>query len=556
MRAGPVARVALANGVRALLRGAWPESGRDRLASSAAILGALTFAVLEAFALSALLDASTRALSQLPGVDPFPLLVRLLRGLVAGTALLLLLGTLTTAVSSLFLAEELPHLLSLPVPHRRVFAALLLRSAAQASGAAWLMAVPAAAVVAARAPSPVAAAAALLFALLALTLGAGVLGVAGALLVVRLVPPRRARLIAATVAAVGLAVALLGVRTTRPERLLDPAAAAELLDALSRTRPPAPGANPLAHLSDAALSGLAGDPAGLLATVAAAAAAAVLVVLAARILAPVHLEAFRRSRETPEPSGPTRAGRAASGGPARQLLLAEVRTLARDAATPAQLGSLAAVLVLDLLNLRLLPAGDPAARDLVAGLQTALTLFLVSALSLRFAYPAVSTDGRSALLLRTLPLSPARHLLVRWAVRAFPSATLAVFLSVATALQLGLEGPALRASLGLALLGGLALPALHVGLGSLFPRYGASNPVSVALGPGGLFALALSTGLSLASAPVVSRELRKLLEAVAGLGSTEAWLLPSWLALALGSALLPLLLGARSLGASDVHADR
>ncbi|MCE7960759.1 MAG: hypothetical protein DYH06_22905, partial [Acidobacteria bacterium ACB2] len=308
--------------------------------------------------------------------------------------------------------------------------------------------------------------------------------------------------------------------------------------------------------SDAALSGLAGDPAGLLATVAAAAAAAVLVVLAARILAPVHLEAFRRSRETPEPSGPTRAGCAASGSPARQLLLAEVRTLARDAATPAQLGSLAAVLVLDLLNLRLLPAGDPAARDLVAGLQTALTLFLVSALSLRFAYPAVSTDGRSALLLRTLPLSPARHLLVRWAVRAFPSATLAVFLSVATALQLGLEGPALRASLGLALLGGLALPALHVGLGGLFPRYGASNPVSVALGPGGLFALALSTGLSLASAPVVSRELRKLLEAVAGLGSTEAWLLPSWLALALGSALLPLLLGARSLGASDVHADR
>ncbi len=140
--------------------------------------------------------------------------------------------------------------------------------------------------------------------------------------------------------------------------------------------------------------------------------------------------------------------------------------------------------------------------------------------------------------------------------RLSPSATLAVFLSVATALQLGLEGPALRASLGLALLGGLALPALHVGLGSLFPRYGASNPVSVALGPGGLFALALSTGLSLASAPVVSRELRKLLEAVAGLGSTEAWLLPSWLALALGSALLPLLLGARSLGASDVHADR
>lgn len=556
MRTGPVARTALANGARALLRGAWPESGRDRLASSAAILGALTFALLEAFALSALLDASTRALSQLPGVDPFPLLVRLVRGLVAGTALLLLLGTLTTAVSSLFLAEELPHLLSLPLPHRRVLTALLLRSAAQASAAAWLMAVPAAAVVAARAPSPVPAAASLLFTLLTLTLGAGVLGAAGALAIVRLVPPRRARLISATLAAAGLALALLGVRTTRPERLLDPAAAAELLGELSRTRPPAPGSDPLARLSDATLAGIAGDPAGLLATFAAAAAAAVLVVLAARLLSPVHLEAFRRSREAPAPPGAAPAGGAASGSLEGELLRAEVRTLARDAATPAQVGSLAAVLVLDLLNLRLLPAGDPAARDLVAGLQTALTLFLVSALSLRFAYPAVSTDGRAALLLRTLPLSPARHLLLRWAVRAVPSAALAAFLSVATALALGLDGAALRASLGLALLGGLTLPALHVGLGGLFPRYGASNPVSVALGPGGLLALALSTGLSVASAPVVSRELRRLLEAVAGLGSTEAWLLPSWLALALGSALLPVLLGARSLAASDVNADR
>jgi len=52
--------------------------------------------------------------------------------------------------------------------------------------------------------------------------------------------------------------------------------------------------------------------------------------------------------------------------------------------------------------------------------------------------------------------------------------------------------------------GGLAIPALHTGLGGLFPRYDASNPVAVALGPGGLFALVLSTGLALFSTLAVS----------------------------------------------------
>ena len=62
-----------------------------------------------------------------------------------------------------------------------------------------------------------------------------------------------------------------------------------------------------------------------------------------------------------------------------------------------------------------------------------------------------------------------------------------------------------------ALAGGLSIPALHLGLGALFPRYDAPNAVSVALSTGGLFALVLSTGFSLLSTLVVSNELRLLL---------------------------------------------
>jgi hypothetical protein len=50
------------------------------------------------------------------------------------------------------------------------------------------------------------------------------------------------------------------------------------------------------------------------------------------------------------------------------LLRSEAASLLRDASTPAQLGSLAAVFLLDLMNVRLLPGANATQRDLVAGL--------------------------------------------------------------------------------------------------------------------------------------------------------------------------------------------
>ncbi|MGZ5430066.1 MAG: putative ABC transporter permease subunit, partial [Thermoanaerobaculia bacterium] len=230
----------------------------------------------------------------------------------------------------------------------------------------------------------------------------------------------------------------------------------------------------------------------------------------------------------------------------------EAASLLRDASTPAQLGSLAAVFLLDLMNVRLLPGTDATQRDLVAGLQTGLSLFLVSALSLRFAYPSVSSDGRAALVLRTLPLDPRRQLLVRWAVRALPAAGVALALTGASLLVLrpGMMTSAL--ALVAALAGSLAIPALHVGLGALFPRYDAPNAVSVALSPGGLFALVFSTGLSLLSTLVVSDELRLLLGALLKMRLSPWPLLLFFLASAAAAAIAPMALAARSLATKDI----
>jgi ABC-2 type transport system permease protein len=283
------------------------------------------------------------------------------------------------------------------------------------------------------------------------------------------------------------------------------------------------------------------------------ASAAVLLVVQSKVLAPVHLRLLRRSREEGSVPAGRRPDRVAASETA-ELLRAEARTLLRDAATPAQLGTLAAVFVLDLLNLRLLPSGDAASRDVVHGLQAGLGLFLVSALSLRFAYPAVSTDGRAALLLRTLPFSPVRHLVARWAVRAVPSLAAALLLAIVSAAVLQASRFALVAALAAAVVGGLAIPALQLGLGALFPRYDAPNPVSVALGPGGLFAMAVSTVLAVVPVLFVSEGLRSLLETLLGVRFDARLLLAAWCVAAAALGAGAMLAAARRLPRADLSA--
>ncbi len=544
--------VFLRNAVRAVGRSFLPDDRRERIASAIAVASAIGFALLLGWGASVLLAVTRTGLAQLPELQPGFLLVHLLRALYGGAAFLLLLGSLTSSVSLLFLSDELPALLPLPISHRRLFAGLLLRSIGAASGPTWFLAAPLVAVAAVHSPSPGLTVATLSLSLLSVVLVAGGAGSLAALVLVRAVPPRRARLLAATLSAVGLAGALVGIRGARPERLFDPVRALEILRQLG-TVPPSPARGPAGWAAAASCEALAGSTSGLAAAAALAAGAALLVALAAVPLAPLHLATWRRSAESP-------ASSATSSGPGRrlvrtldrELLAAEARSFLREASTPAQLGSLAAVFVLDLLNLRLLPAHDAAARDLIGGVQTALALFLVSALSLRFAYPAVSGDGRAALLLRSFPLSARRHLAARYAVRALPAVAATLFLVAASGAALGLDDGPLAASLGIGLVGALSIPALHLGLGALFPRYGAPSAVSAALGPGGLFAMAASTVLSLLAAPVVSQELRTLLAVLSGLRLDTAALVAAWCGLSLLAGAFPFLLAARSLGRRDV----
>ena len=544
-------RIALENSIRGTLRSLRRGERRHAVATAVAAASALAFAAGAAFSAAAVLGAARAALPQLPGIRPEYLAERVLRASLLAGGFLLLLGALTSGVSTLFLSAELPALLALPVPHAWIFRRRLLGTVGASSAPLLLLALPVLTVIAARSPRPGLALVAGITALLALTLVAGLAGSAGALLLVRIVPPRRALLLTGFVSALGLSAGLIGFRGARPERIFDPVAALDLLTALGGSPPAAPRLDPAGHAAHGLAQAFFGDPRGVLEPAVSLGAAALLLAVVTRLLAPAHLLALREASTSPGPTE-TRARRRPVASLGAALLRSETASLLRDASTPAQLGSLLSVVVLHLLNLAALPTGDIAAQDLLAGLETGLVCFLVSALSLRFAYPSVSSDGRTALLLRTLPLSPARHLSVRYVVRAAAATAIGLLLAGANVLVLKPPAATAAAALLVALVGSLALPALHLGLGALFPRYDAPSAVAVALGPGGLFALVLSAALSLGAAVAVSGELRLLAGALAGIRLSRPLLLIAGGAFAAALGLVPLALGGRSLSRTDL----
>ena len=183
--------VLAANGLRSAGRALAPDERRDRLAAAAALVSAVAFALLLGWGPWALISTARTALLQLPELKPAYLVVHLLRALLGGTALLLLLGSLTSSVSLLFLSDELPALIPLPISHRRLFLGLFLRSIGAASAPAGLLALPLVAVAALRSPAPAIGAAALGAAFVAIALLAGGAGAALALLVLSLLTTRR-----------------------------------------------------------------------------------------------------------------------------------------------------------------------------------------------------------------------------------------------------------------------------------------------------------------------------------------------------------------------------
>ena len=425
-----------------------------------------------------------------------------LAGKLLGIALLsflaiLLLSNVVAALSTCFLAKDLDLIVGAPHDWRRLYAAKLVETLAHSSWMVVLLCVPLIAAYGDVYDGGIWFAPFAVFVLLPYFAIPAAIGLAITLVLVNVVPARRARDILAFVLilAVGALVAL--VRLARPERLIRPEGFTDFMEFVDALAAPSAPWLPSEWAQQALMGWLRWNDQPL-AMVALWATSAVIVLGGALLHRHYYLRGFSRAQE-----GMRREARsfAAAGAPSilvrwlpplrRELVLKEFRVFARDTSQWSQLILLGVLVVVYVFNVKLLPITDEDGvgwflRNMVPFFNLALAGFILASIAARFVLPTVSLEGRTWWLLRSSPMDPRDLLWAKYWTGALPLLVLALILAVATNWMLNVEPFVFAASVMTTAMLSLALPALALCVGALFPNFESESAAQIPTSFGGL----------------------------------------------------------------------
>ncbi len=440
-----------------------------------------------------------RILKYFRGVEEAgPLLAGKLLGLVLlAFVSMLVLSNVVTALSSFFLARDLDLLVSAPVDWLRLYLAKLGETLVHSSWMVALMTVPILAAYGVVYDGGWAFGPYAVLTIVPLLVVPAVVGSAITLVLVNVFPARRTRDLLSVIALGAAASVVLLLRLVRPERLARPEGFSNLLDFIAVLRTPTSPFLPSEWASQAIMSYLRGSidwfPLALLWSTAAAC-----VTLGAMLHAQLFAQGFTKAQE-----GAERFVRGGVWGWAigsvlhplpvakREFVLKDVKLFFRDATQWSQLILLAVLVVVYVFNVQALPlmSGEQIPHfyvTLVAFLNLGLSGFVLASIAARFIFPAVSLEGRHMWLLRSSPLDLRALLWSKYWVGTAPLLVLALVLTGAT--NLLLHVPVFMMVVSLATICGLtlAIAAMALGFGAVYPRFETENAAQIPTSFGGL----------------------------------------------------------------------
>lgn len=494
-----------------------------------------------------------RVLAYLMTVEPIGRLLvwKLTALLLMATLSMTVVSSLLTSLTTLFYSYDLRFLMNAPLSPRAVFLDKALESAFFASWMLGLVLAPFALALA-RAQglgaSFIAACALLLPPFL--LLGTSV-GTAFTLVLMAAFPSSRTRDAVWALSSLSLTVVYGLVRLAQPERLARPDALGVVAEYLAFLQAPTARYLPswwLARGARAAAEGRWGAWAadGLLLWTSAAAAYAALTALAGRLYFPGYSGA--------QAGVPRRIKASYRRLRAGAVVWKDATLFLRDVRHWSQMALVAGLVFVYLFSLRRLPLDTPELRGLIAFLNVGTAGFVLAALGLRFTFPAVSLEGRSWWVLKAAPVSLDRVLRQKLAFSVLPMLAVAVALGAATSVILDSDAFTARLTLGALCVIALAVSAMGVGFGALFPRFTVENVHQIESSAGGFAYMAAClfyVGATLAAlAPPMRMHLQRRLgtpwDGGVAAASFAAWGLLT--AVAVG---VPWVLGRRALEAHE-----
>jgi ABC-2 type transport system permease protein len=455
-----------------------------------------------------------RVLAYFRGVEEIgPLLAGKLLGLVLLSFLsILLLSNVVTALSSFFLAKDLDLLVAAPVDWLDLYLAKLGETMLHSSWMVALMAVPIVAAYGVVYDGGWLFPLVVLAVFLPLLTLPAVIGSATTLILVNVFPARRTRdlLSVITIAAAGLLVMLF--RLVRPEQLARPEGFNNLLDFLTVLRAPTSPLLPSEWATGSIMGYLVGpwDPLDL---VLLWSTAGVFVALGAALHAQLYPTGFTKAQEGAERFVRGWFWQAAMAPAARfmsvakrEFIVKDIKLFFRDTTQWSQLILLGVLVVIYLFNIRALPlfTGEQVPFffvTLVSFLNLGLAGFVLASIAARFIFPSVSLEGRQMWLLRSSPLDLRALLWSKYWTGTIPLLVLALIITVFTNVLLRATGFMMAVSVGTIVLLTLAIAALALGFGALYPQFETENAAQIPTSFGGL--VFMMTTVALLAAVIV-----------------------------------------------------
>jgi ABC-2 type transport system permease protein len=494
-------------GVRTLLRPKLLSAVHRARSGKSSLERGLTLALTGVGGFVFLYYVSFRLLRTLRDVPELgPLLATKLLGLGLLLFLgILLLSNLIAALSSFFLAKDLPTVIASPADWLPVYGARLTETLLSSSWMVLLMLAPVLVAYERVYDSGLPFYAMALLALLPFLVIPAAVGAAITLVLVNIFPARRTRDLLGLVSVAAAALLVLAIRIVRPERLVNPEGVRNRVDFLEVLRGPSSPWLPSEWAAELLTGSLEGgfDPFWLLLLWSTATAFVVLGAMVHRWLYP---RGYTRAQEGAE-SG-TRGGRLWDlvssalrplGLQRRQLVLKDTRVFFRDATQWSQLLVLGVLLVVYVYNIQVLPIRTSAALSrflvsMVVFLNLALAGFVLAAVAARFVFPSFSLEGGTLWLLRSSPLRPEVLVWSKYWSGAIPLLGLAATLTLVTNAILHVQGGLMV--LALVTIGTLTLAIVAQALawGIAFPKFDTENAAQIPTSLGGLLFMLGSLG--------------------------------------------------------------
>ncbi|MGH7671422.1 MAG: putative ABC transporter permease subunit [Gemmatimonadales bacterium] len=426
----------------------------------------------------------------------------LLAGKLLGLALLsfvsiLVLSNVITALSSFFLAKDLDLLVAAPVDWLRLYIAKLGETLLHSSWMVALMTVPIIAAYGVIYRGGVLFYAYALLALVPVLVLPAVVGCAVTLILVNVFPARRTRDLLSIIALGAAGGVILLFRLIRPEQLARPEGFRNLLDFITLLRAPTSPFLPSEWASRAIMNYLRDipDPLPLILLWTTAAA---FVTFGALLHRALFAQGYTKAQEGAERFVRGTFWRWTVGNllrplpvAKREFVLKDIKLFFRDTTQWSQLILLAVLVVVYVYNIKALPLfrGEQIPFfyvTLVTFLNLGLSGFVLASIAARFIFPAVSLEGRQMWLLRSSPLDLRALLWSKYWVGTVPLLVLALLLTGLTNVLLQASPFMMAVSLSSIFALTLAIAALALGFGALYPQFETENAAQIPTSFGGL----------------------------------------------------------------------